>query len=113
MRHRKDSWRMAEAGAPDVAVVGAGRVAFLGDLQGLDPEFEEPNPRSLALILFPRADLVLAEGFTRSHAPCVEVRGPAEAGALAEFLLESLGLRPRRAAACAPGTVHPTPAGVR
>jgi len=74
-RPGKDTWRLREAGALDVAVVGGGRVALLGDAAGFGVDGPTPDPHTLARLLPGHVDLVLAEGFSSSRAPRVEVEG--------------------------------------
>lgn len=73
----KDTWRMRKAGAAQVAVVGGGEIALLGDADPAGLAGRDPDPSRLAALLFPGADLVLAEGFSWSAAPRLEVLGEA------------------------------------
>ena len=73
----KDSWRFAEAGASQVAVLGEGRLALFERL-----DREESLVGSVHR-LFPGVDMVLAEGFRLSALPTIRVHragGPSCAG---------------------------------
>jgi len=71
----KDTFRMREAGAREVAAVGAGHLALLADAGAFGADSSEPDPVALAALLFRGVDLVLAEGFSQSAAPRVEILG--------------------------------------
>lgn len=62
-----DSFRHRQAGAQEVVLASAGRVAIMQELRGAD----EPGLRDLVARLTP-VDLVLVEGFKREAHPKIE-----------------------------------------
>ena len=68
-REGTDSWKHREAGASEVALVGANRWAVMGELRGeREPTLDETIAR-----LSP-ADLILIEGFKGGAHPKIELR---------------------------------------
>ena len=63
----KDSWRHAQAGAVATAVVGSQRLAMFQRVE------REPVPEAVARLFAPPPDLILAEGYSDSAYPKVEV----------------------------------------
>lgn len=70
----RDSWRHRQAGAAEVAVVSAARVAFVEELRGRP----EPTLAEIAARLHP-CDLILTEGYKWESHPKIEVRNLADA----------------------------------
>lgn len=69
-RPGKDSYRMREAGAQEVLLIGDQRWVLMREFGDEEPSLEEAVAR-----LAP-CDLVLVEGFKQSHAPKIEVFRP-------------------------------------
>ena len=68
-REGTDSWKHREAGAVEVALVGANRWAIMHELRGApEPTLDETIARMSA------ADLILIEGFKGGAHPKIEVR---------------------------------------
>ena len=67
----KDSWRMREAGAQEVFLVGSRRLVLLQEFR----DMPEPSVDELVARLQP-CDLVLVEGYKRDPLPKIEVHRP-------------------------------------
>lgn len=67
----KDSWRMREAGAQEVFLVGNRRLVLLQEFR----DMPEPTVEELVARLQP-CDLVLVEGYKRDPLPKIEVHRP-------------------------------------
>ena len=74
----KDSYEHRAAGAEEVLVASASRVALMRELRGAP----QPSLADLLRLLKP-VDLVLIEGFKREPHPKIEVRGGAERPSMA------------------------------
>jgi len=62
-----DTWRLRQAGSQTVAISGPGKLIVVRD------DDSEASIESIAGLLGEESDLVLAEGYKRSHLPKIEV----------------------------------------
>ncbi len=66
----KDSWRMRQAGASGTILAGQDQLAWMGS-----PE-DRPQLGDLVDLFFPRADVVIVEGYRSAGLPTVLVKRP-------------------------------------